>query len=77
VKKTNIILIIIFINPNKSGHLINGNDGGLNISYDDGAHWFKRHSHGCQFYAVNVDEQEPYNIYGGMQDNGVCRSEQL
>jgi hypothetical protein len=24
-----------------------------------------------QFYAVNVDEQEPYNIYGGMQDNGV------
>jgi hypothetical protein len=58
--------------PNKSGHLINGNDGGLNISYDDGAHWFKGNSHGVsQFYAVNVDEQEPYNIYGGMQDNGV------
>ena len=63
---------IVWINPNKSGHLINGNDGGLNISYDDGAHWFKGNSHGVsQFYAVNVDEQEPYNIYGGMQDNGV------
>ena len=63
---------VVWVNPNKSGHLINGNDGGLNISYDDGAHWFKGNSHGVsQFYAVNVDEQEPYNIYGGMQDNGV------
>ena len=63
---------VVWVNPNKSGHLINGNDGGLNISYDDGAHWFKGNSHSVgQFYAVNVDEQEPYNIYGGMQDNGV------
>ncbi|MEC5167387.1 photosystem II stability/assembly factor-like uncharacterized protein [Flavobacterium sp. PL11] len=63
---------IVWVNPNKSGHLINGNDGGLNISYDDGAHWFKGNSHGVsQFYSVSVDEQEPYNIYGGMQDNGV------
>ena len=63
---------IVWVNPNKPGHLINGNDGGLNISYDDGAHWFKGNSHGVsQFYSVSVDEQEPYNIYGGMQDNGV------
>lgn len=63
---------VVWVNPNKSGHLINGNDGGLNISYDDGGHWFKGNSHSVsQFYAVNVDEQEPYNIYGGMQDNGV------
>ncbi len=63
---------VVWVNPNKSGHLINGNDGGLNISYDDGAHWVKSNSHSVsQFYAVNVDEQEPYNIYGGMQDNGV------
>ncbi len=63
---------VVWVNPAKSGHLINGNDGGLNISYDDGAHWFKGNSHSVsQFYAVNVDEQEPYNIYGGMQDNGV------
>ncbi|TDE46852.1 glycosyl hydrolase [Flavobacterium rhamnosiphilum] len=63
---------VVWVNPNKPGHLINGNDGGLNISYDDGAHWVKSNSHSVsQFYAVNVDEQEPYNIYGGMQDNGV------
>lgn len=63
---------VVWVNPNKSGHLINGNDGGLNISYDDGAHWIKSNSHSVsQFYSVNVDEQEPYNIYGGMQDNGV------
>lgn len=63
---------VVWVNPNKSGHLINGNDGGLNISYDDGAHWAKSNSHSVsQFYSVNVDEQEPYNIYGGMQDNGV------
>lgn len=63
---------VVWVNPNKPGHLINGNDGGLNISYDDGAHWIKCNTHGVsQFYSVNVDEQEPYNIYGGMQDNGV------
>lgn len=63
---------IVWVNPNKSGHLVNGNDGGLNISYDDGANWIKCNSHGVsQFYSVNVDYQKPYNIYGGMQDNGV------
>ena len=63
---------IVWVNPNKPGHLINGNDGGLNISYDDGANWIKCNSHNVsQFYSVNVDYQKPYNIYGGMQDNGV------
>lgn len=63
---------IVWVNPKRPGHLINGNDGGLNISYDDGANWVKCNSHGVsQFYSVNVDYQKPYNIYGGMQDNGV------
>jgi photosystem II stability/assembly factor-like uncharacterized protein len=63
---------IVWVNPKKSGHLINGNDGGLNISYDDGANWTKCNPHGVsQFYHVNVDYQKAYNIYGGMQDNGV------
>ncbi len=31
----------VWIDPNKSGHLIYGNDGGINMSYDDGEHWFK------------------------------------
>lgn len=62
----------LWVNPNLPGHLINGNDGGVNISYDDGQTWFKCNSPAVgQFYAVNVDMAEPYNVYGGFQDNGV------
>ena len=54
------------------GHLINGNDGGVNISYDDGENWIKNNQPAVgQFYAINVDNEEPYNVYGGLQDNGV------
>ena len=62
----------LWINPNKPGHLINGNDGGVNITYDDGKNWIKNNSTEVgQFYAINVDNQKPYNVYGGLQDNGV------
>ncbi|MCM4155154.1 glycosyl hydrolase [Gramella sp. AN32] len=62
----------LWINPNQSGHLINGNDGGINISYDDGENWIKNNSPSVgQFYSVNVDNEKPYNVYGGLQDNGV------
>ena len=62
----------LWVNPNKSGHLINGNDGGLNMSYDDGETWEKLNVNAVgQFYTVNVDNETPYNVYGGLQDNGV------
>ncbi|MBX7094181.1 MAG: glycosyl hydrolase [Flavobacteriales bacterium] len=62
----------IWSDPNKAGHLINGNDGGINISYDNGEHWIKCNQPSVgQFYTVNVDMDKPYNIYGGLQDNGV------
>jgi photosystem II stability/assembly factor-like uncharacterized protein len=62
----------LWINPNKRGHIINGNDGGVNISYDDGATWIKNNSPSVgQFYAIQYDLEEPYNVYGGLQDNGV------
>ena len=62
----------LWINPNYPGHLIDGNDGGVNISYDDGASWIKCNTPSVgQFYAINVDMEEPYNVYGGLQDNGV------
>ena len=64
----------LWVNPKKSGHIISGNDGGLNISYDNGATWFKANSPAVgQFYTVGVDSESPYNVYGGMQDNGVWR----
>ncbi|NNJ88743.1 MAG: glycosyl hydrolase [Eudoraea sp.] len=62
----------LWVNPVKPGHLINGNDGGVNISYDDGANWIKNNSPEVgQFYAINIDHEKPYNVYGGLQDNGV------
>ncbi len=62
----------LWINPNRSGHLIVGNDGGVNMSYDDGDNWMKFNSPSVgQFYDINVDMKEPYNVYGGFQDNGV------
>ena len=62
----------LWINPERSGHLINGNDGGINISYDDGENWIKNNSPAVgQFYTVNIDNQKPYNVYGGLQDNGT------
>ncbi|THD69389.1 glycosyl hydrolase [Robertkochia marina] len=65
----------IWINPEKPGHIINGNDGGVNISYDDGESWIKNNTPSVgQFYAIEVDDQKPYNIYGGLQDNGVWKA---
>ena len=62
----------LWVNPNKTGHLINGNDGGLNMSYDDGETWEKLNVNPVgQFYTINVDNESPYNVYGGLQDNGV------
>jgi len=62
----------LWLNPNRDGHLILGNDGGINISYDDGERYNKCNSPALgQFYYVAVDMAEPYNVYGGLQDNGV------
>lgn len=62
----------LWVNPKRTGHLLNGNDGGLNMTYDDGANWTKLNSTSVgQFYSINVDNQEPYHVYGGLQDNGV------
>lgn len=60
-----------YVNPYDPKLLIDGNDGGLNISRDGGKTWyFAEKLPVGQFYHVNVDNELPYNIYGGMQDNG-------
>ncbi|MAI23775.1 MAG: glycosyl hydrolase [Crocinitomicaceae bacterium] len=64
----------LWIDPSNPDHLINGNDGGINISWDSGENWVKCNSPEVgQFYAVEVDNAEPYRIYGGLQDNGTWR----
>ncbi|MFM6926217.1 MAG: WD40/YVTN/BNR-like repeat-containing protein, partial [Ferruginibacter sp.] len=61
-----------WMNPNKDSHWIAGNDGGCNVTYDNGEHWFKANTPSVgQFYKIAVDEAKPYNIYGGLQDNGT------
>ena len=62
----------LWIDPNDPNFIINGNDGGLNISQDMGKTWrFAENIPVGQFYHVNVDMDIPYNLYGGMQDNGT------
>ena len=61
-----------WIDPNRDSHWIAGNDGGCNITYDDGKHWFKANTPSVgQFYNIGVDDAKPYNVYGGLQDNGT------
>jgi len=62
----------LWINPANSNHVINGSDGGIHQSYDRGRSW--EHLNGVplgQFYEVNADNQKPYNVCGGLQDNGT------
>lgn len=60
-----------YINPDDPSFLIDGNDGGMNFSHDSGKTWrFVTNLPVAQYYHINVDMQHPYNVYGGMQDNG-------
>ena len=63
-----------WINPKDSNHLIFGNDGGLAISHDRGETFrFVENLPLAQFYHIAVDNDLPYNVYGGLQDNGSWR----
>jgi len=63
-----------WINPNDPKHLVLGNDGGIAISRDRGETWrFVRNLPLSQFYHIRVDQDHPYHIYGGLQDNGSWR----
>ncbi len=64
----------LWIDPDHPQHLILGNDGGLDVTWDGGKTWLGLASVSVgQFYTVSVDMADPYNIYGGLQDNGVLR----
>lgn len=64
----------VFIDPRAPHRLAIGNDGGLNVSFDRGATWTKINNLPAgQFTTLALDNAEPYNIIGGLQDNGVMR----
>ena len=63
-----------WIHPDNGQFMIDGNDGGMNITRDGGKTWrFIGNLPVAQFYHINVDNEYPYNVYGGMQDNGSWR----
>jgi len=61
----------MWIHPENTEFIIEGNDGGLNISHDAGETWeFINNLPLSQFYHIDYDLETPYHVYGGMQDNG-------
>lgn len=64
----------LWINPKHSNHIMVGNDGGVDESHDGGKTWKKIDQQPVgQFYTIAVDMEKPYNIYGGLQDNGTLK----
>lgn len=61
----------LWIHPSDGSFIIDGSDGGVYISRDYGKSWqFVDNLPLAQFYHINIDNEFPYNVYGGMQDNG-------
>jgi photosystem II stability/assembly factor-like uncharacterized protein len=62
----------LWINPKNSDQIFDGNDGGVYQSLDRAAHWrFLANIPVGQFYHVSFDMADPYNVFGGLQDNGT------
>ena len=60
----------VWVDPQNTDHLITGDDGGLWYSYDAGnTAWKSDNLPISQFYHVSVDNDRPYHVYGGLQDN--------
>jgi photosystem II stability/assembly factor-like uncharacterized protein len=61
----------VWVNPTNSRHVIKLDDGGIGISYDRGKTFlFVSSLPLSQFYRITVDNAMPFNVYGGLQDNG-------
>jgi len=62
----------LWLNPNDGNHMMLGNDGGLYFTYDGAKNWdFIDNLPIGQFYDIDVDDRDPYYVYGGTQDNGT------
>ncbi|MDP1845026.1 MAG: hypothetical protein Q8K64_16555, partial [Sediminibacterium sp.] len=60
----------LWINPTNSNNMIISDDGGAAITFNQGKSWSSQNNMPtAQFYRINVDNQFPYRIYGGQQDN--------
>jgi photosystem II stability/assembly factor-like uncharacterized protein len=60
----------LWIDPRNSERMIEGNDGGANVTFNGGRSWSSIYNQPtAQFYHVTTDNRVPYNIYGSQQDN--------
>jgi hypothetical protein len=63
----------LWIAPEDNERMVEGNDGGANVSFDGGQTWSEQDQATAQFYRVALDNDFPYNIYGAQQDNSTVR----
>jgi photosystem II stability/assembly factor-like uncharacterized protein len=62
---------VLWIDPENNNRLIVGGDGGVSISYDRGLTWlFRLNMPIGQFYNISANNQDPFLVCGGLQDNG-------
>jgi photosystem II stability/assembly factor-like uncharacterized protein len=62
----------VWVDPQNTNHVISADDGGVWYSYDSGNNWWKANNLPIsQFYHVSVDDDDPYHVFGGLQDNSV------
>jgi photosystem II stability/assembly factor-like uncharacterized protein len=62
----------LWLDPQNSDHILDGDDGGCGETWDGGKHWSQKSTISAQqFYDVSADNEMPYNIMGGTQDNGA------
>lgn len=67
----------VWINPTNTKHLVGADDGGLWYSFDGGNRWWKANNLPVsQFYHVSADTKDPYQVYGGLQDNSSWAGDQ-
>jgi len=65
----------LWIDPDNPNYLVNGNDGGVVVSYDQGKTWreFLDNLPAVQFFNVSYDMETPFHVYGSIQDHGSRR----
>ena len=70
--KTHVDHRVVWVDPLNSNHILSGNDGAVSETWDGGKHWSQKNTISAQqFYDVAVDNELPYNVMGGTQDNGA------
>jgi photosystem II stability/assembly factor-like uncharacterized protein len=67
----------MWIDPANTNYIVAGNDGGLWYTYDGGTKWWHAENLPVsQFYHVSTDDKDPYQVYGGLQDNSAWVGDQ-